>query len=90
MQEPTRNEPWQAVTVLTMQLPAVSQHAPGQGFGLQVVPLPRNVPWQAAAVVTSVQLPEASQHAPGHGLGVQLLAGTGVPPWCWQKVNSTR
>lgn len=83
--EPTRNDPWQAVTVVCVQLPAASQHAPGQGLGLQMEPTPRNVPTHAVALETSVQLPAESQHAPPvgtHGLvGVQTLPAPRNVPW---------
>lgn len=87
---PPKNVPLQAVTEEIAQLPAASQHAPGHGLGLQVTPAPRNWPWHCAAVALSEQLPARSQHAPGHGLGWQEVWPVGAPPWCEQKVRSTK
>lgn len=73
--------------MVCVQLPAESQHAPGQGLGLQTVPAPKNVPTHAAGLETSVQLPAESQHAPT--MGVQGLGVQVVPTprnWPWQAV----
>lgn len=72
---------------------AGSQHAPGQGSGLQVPP-GKNCPLvgQLAAVVIKHPPAAVAQHAPGHGSGVHEVAVVmivplhGVPNWISEQI----
>ena len=59
--------------------PAVVQHAPGQGLGLQLVPAPIQKPpkkvLQMACVVTLHVCVMLLQHAPEQGSGLQTPKG---------------